>query len=192
MGVRKNKSLLDQTTESVSQYAEAVKPHLETAVTTAKEKAGPALADAKAKAAPVLADARAKAAPVVASGAAIAAEKIAAGASIAAEKAADAAQAAADKVEEVATPPKKKGSKLRKLLLLTGLAAAAAFVAKKLQGGNESQNWQSSYTPTPAPRPANEEGGASPDEAIADSAEAPHPVTTPDEPADVVDIDDEK
>ena len=32
-------------------------------------------------------------------------------------------------------------------------------------------------------------GGAGPDEAIADAAEAPHPVSTPDEPAEVVEID---
>jgi hypothetical protein len=205
MGSRKNKSLLDQATDTVSQYAEQVKPQLESAVATAKEKAGPALADAKAKAgpaladakakaAPVIADARAKAAPVVASGAAIAAEKIAAGASIAAEKAAAGAQAAAEKVDAVATTKEKKGGKLKKLLIFTGIAAAAAFLVKKLQGRGQSDNWQSSYTPTPAPRPAPEKdtGGASPDEAIADSAEAPHPVTTPDDPADVIDVDDEK
>ena len=194
MGLRKKKSLLDQATDTVSQYAEQAKPHLESAVATAKEKAGPALADAKAKAAPVIADAKAKAGPAVATGAAIAAEKIATGASIAAEKAAEAAQAAADKVEEVATPEKKRGSKLRKLLVLTGIVAAAAFIAKKLRAGGESENWQSSYTPTPAPRPVPEDdfGGASPDEAIADAAETPHPVTTPDEPADVVDVEDEK
>src|SRR4051812_43838740 len=213
---RKNKSLLDQATDTVTQYAEQVKPQLESAVATAKEKAGPALADAKAKAgpaladakakagpaladakakaAPVIADARAKAAPVVASGAAIAAEKIAAGASIAAEKAAAGAQAAAEKVDAVATTKEKKGGKLKKLLIFTGIAAAAAFLVKKLQGRGQSDNWQSSYTPTPAPRPAPEKdtGGASPDEAIADSAEAPHPVTTPDDPADVVDVDDQK
>src|SRR4051812_44338743 len=202
---RKNKSLLDQATDTVSQYAEQVKPQLESAVATAKEKAGPALADAKAKAgpaladakakaAPVIADARAKAGPVVASGAAIAAEKIAAGASIAAEKAAAGAQAAAEKVDAVATTKEKKGGKLKKLLIFTGIAAAAAFLVKKLQGRGQSDNWQSSYTPTPAPRPAPEKdtGGASPDEAIADSAEAPHPVTTPDDPADVVDVDDQK
>jgi len=72
-------------------------------------------------------------------------------------------------------------------------------VAKKLQGGGQSDNWQSSYTPTPTPAPtpapaptdtADDEGGASPDEAIADQAEAPHPVTTPDEPASVVDVED--
>ena len=209
MGLRKKKSLLDQASDYVDQAVETVRPQFESAVATAKDKAGPVIADARTKAAPVIADARAKAAPViadakakagpaVASGAAIAAEKIAAGAAIAAEKAADASQAAADKVADV-TAPKKKGSKLKKLLLITGLAAGAAFVAKKLKGGSsQSDNWQSSYTPTPAPTPAapktpaKDEGGSSPDEALADQAEAPHPVTTPDDPADVVEVDDKK
>jgi hypothetical protein len=194
MGLRKNKSLLDQATDTVSQYVDQVKPQVESAVATAKDKAGPALADAKAKAAPVIADAKAKAGPAVATGAAIAAEKIAAGATIAAEKATEVAQAAAEKVEEAAAPQKKKGSKLRKLLVLTGLAALAAIVIKRMQSSGESESWQSSYTPTPAPPPLREDdpAGASPDEAIADSAEAPHPVTTPEDPADVVDVDDTK
>ena len=38
-------------------------------------------------------------------------------------------------------------------MIITGIAAAAAFVATRLRGGKESQNWQSSYTPTPAPAP---------------------------------------
>ena len=33
--------------------------------------------------------------------------------------------------------------------------------------------------------------GATPGEAIADAAEEPHPVTTPDEPAEVVDVEDQ-
>ena len=48
--------------------------------------------------------------------------------------------------------------------------------------------------PTPAPTPAapvEDAGGAAPDEALADEAEAPQPVTTPDEPAEVVEIDPE-
>lgn len=203
MGLRKNKSILDQ---AVDQYHDQVKPHVDLAVATAKEKggpvladakakAGPALADAKAKAAPVLADAKAKAGPAIAAGAAVAAEKVASGAAVAAEKAAAGAETAADKVADVAQP-KKKGGKLKKLLLLTGLAAGAAFVAKKLQGGKQSDNWQSSYTPTPAPahaaRPTDDEAGASPSEAIADQTESAHPVTTPDDPAEVVDLDDKK
>jgi hypothetical protein len=193
MGVRKKKTLLDQATGTVSQYVDQVKPQVESAVATAKDKAGPVLADAKAKAGPVLADAKAKAGPAVATGAAVAAEKIAAGATLAAEKATEAAQAAAMKVEDVTTPEKKKGGKLRKLLVLTGIAALAALIVKRMQSsGGESENWQSSYTPTPAPRAAGEDdpAGASPDEAIADSAEAPHPVTTPEDPADIVNVDD--
>ncbi|GAA4372528.1 hypothetical protein [Nocardioides caricicola] len=188
MGLRKNKSLLDQASDTVTQYVDQVKPQLETAVASAKDKAGPALADAKAKAGPAIADARAKAAPVIATGAALAAEKVAE----AANKAAQAADDVAAKAEQAATPTKKK-HRFRKLLLVTGVAAGAAFVANKLRSGSESQNWQSSYTPTPAPpaRPVtpNDEGGATPTEAIADQAEAPHPATTPDNPADVVDLD---
>ncbi len=187
MGLRRNKSLLDQASDTIAEYVDQVKPQLETAMASAKDKAGPALADAKAKAGPALADAKAKATPVIASGVAIAAEKAAAGA----EKAAQAADAAAAKATEAAQPKKKK-HRLRKLVLITGVAAGAAFVAKKLRGGSESENWQSSYTPTPAPAPRrtpDDEGGASPTEAIADQAETAHPVTTPDDPADVVDVD---
>jgi len=191
MGLRKNKSLLDQASDTVSQYVDQVKPQLETAVASAKDKAGPALADAKAKAGPALADARAKAAPVIATGAALAAEKVATGAALAADKAQQAADTVAAKADEIAQPKKKH--RFRKLLLVTGVAALAAFVANKLRSGSESQNWQSSYSPTPAPpaRPVtpDDEGGASPTEAIADQAEAPHPATTPDNPADAVDLD---
>jgi len=213
MGLRKNKSILDHAGGTVSEYVDQVKPQLEAAVTTAREKAGPAIADARSKAAPVIADAKAKATPyisdardkagpAIAAGAAIAAEKIAEGAAYAAEKAAAGAEAAADKVSEVAEPKKKKGSKLRKLVLFTGIAAAAAFVVSRLRGGKESENWQSSYSPTPAPAPVptpapprvteDDEAGASPGEALADQAESPHPVTTPDDPADVVEVDDTK
>lgn len=189
MGMRKNKSLLDQASDTVSEYVDQVKPQLETALTSAKEKAGPALADAKAKAGPALADAKAKASPMIATGVALAAQK----AALAAEKAAEVADATATKAEAAAAPKKKH--RLRKLVLITGIAAGAAFIASKLRGGSESQNWQSSYTPTPAPpaprRPVtpDDEGGATPAEAIADQAESAHPVTTPDDPADVVDID---
>ena len=194
MGSRKNKSFLDQASDTVSQYVDQVVPQVEAAVATARDKAAPALADAKAKAAPVIADARAKAAPAVASGAQLAAEKIAAGAAIAAELAAEAAQTAAEKVEEVTTPEKKKRSKLKTLLVITGVATVAAIVLKRLRSGGESESWQSSYTPTPAPRPTavpDEAGGASPDEALADQAETPRPATTPEDPAEVVDVTDE-
>ena len=108
-------------------------------------------------------------------------------------------------------PVKRKGSK-RKFFLFAGLAGLGALAVKKLRGG-ESPNWQTSYSPspspaaTPAPRSTSapttgshtakvpvdsgagdDQGGASPGEALADSAEEPHPVTTPDSPAEDVDV----
>ena len=157
-------------------------------------------------------------APLVASGAAYAGAKATDLNERAAARAGELGGKATGKVAELkGEKPKKKGSKLKKLVLVGGLAAAVGVVAKKLQGGSESQNWQSSYVPTPpasgtgaaaattstgagaAPTPAapmagasDDTGGSSPDEALADEAETVHPVTTPDEPAEVVDIEDDK
>lgn len=230
MRLRKKKSLLDQA----SDYVDAVRPQVESAVnqaldavgdfveTTARpaladarEKAGPALADARTRAAAGIADAREKAGPVVADARAKAAPLIATGAAVASEKAAAVKEMADAKVAVLKgePPKKKKGGKLKKVALFAVVAGAAGFVAKKLQGGKQSDNWQSSYVPspppasttgtgpstdtplatTPVPPPVISEvdpGGASPDEAIADQAETPHPVTTPDEPAEVIALDD--
>jgi len=229
MGLRKKKSLIDQA----SDYVETVRPQVEAAVGTAvvaamdaakeakdraipllaeaRDKAGPALADARDKAGSEIADARDKAAPILAAGAALAAEKASAGASLAAEKAAAGREIAAARVAQLKgePPPKKKGGTLKKILLVTGLAAVAAFAAKQLMGRGKADNWQSSYVPTPAPpappaapstppSPAapmaaaevDDTGGSSPDEALADQAVESHPVTTPDEPAEVISIED--
>ena len=187
MALRKKKTLIDQAHD----YVEAVRPHVESAVVTTKEAiegfvettALPAWEDAKDKAGPAVKDARAKAAPVVADVAARAQE-----AAAQAKESAD-AKVASLRGEE----PPKKGRKLRKLALFAAIAAAAGFIAKKLQGDKQTDNWQSSYVPKPAPAPAapvEDAGGAAPDEAIADASEEPHPVSTPEEPADVVDIAD--
>ena len=209
MRLRKKKSLLDQA----NGYVEAVKPQIESAVATAKDyvenTALPMIADAREKAGTSLADAREKAAPVLAAGAALAAEKASTGANVAAEKAAQGRDLAAAKVADLQGKPqkKKKGGKLKKLVLISGLAAVLGIVARKLQsGGTSSDNWQSSYVPTPAPTPpppaspsapmagtdeaAEDTGGSSPDEALADQADSPHDVTTPDDPAEVVDLED--
>lgn len=195
MALRKNKSLLDQAHD----YVDSVRPHVESAVATtkeaiegfvettalpawedAKEKAGPAVKDAKAKAGPKIKDARAKAAPVVA--------EVAARASEAATQAREAADA------RVATlrgeEPEKKGGKLKKVALFALVAGAVGFVAKKLQGGQQTDNWQSSYIPKPAPAPVRDTGGAAPDEALSDAADEPQPVTTPDSPAEVIDLEE--
>ncbi len=157
----------------------------------AGEKAAPVVAEARSRAAEQIADARTKAAPVVAAGAAAAGEK------------AGAVRALADaRVAELkGEQPKKKG-KLKRVVLLGLVATGAAFAAKKLKGGGSSDNWQSSYVPTPAPTataastpatsvPVEDAGGASPDEALADEVETPHVVSTPDEPVQTVEIDPE-
>jgi hypothetical protein len=225
MQLGRKKTFKDQAGD----YVDSVRPQVESALATAKERAIPLLNDARDKAvplfndardkaAPILADARDRARPLIADGAAYAADKAAIAAEIAQQKAAEGAALASAKAAEgrdlasakVAElkgekPQKKRG---RKLVLFTILAAGAALVAKKLSGGSESKNWQSSYTPAPppAPRPAptpaapqsgagagavgDDEGGASPDEALADAAQGAHAATTPDDPADAVVVDD--
>jgi gas vesicle protein len=113
-------------------------------------------------------------------------------------------------------PVKKKGGK-GKFFLIAALAGVAAFVAKKLTSSNESANWQTSYAPKPAPAAppapptpaapmagshaadtavdnsataAGDPVGASPGETLADSSEEPHPVTTPDAPAESVEVNE--
>lgn len=104
------------------------------------------------------------------------------------------------------TEAKRKGSPVKKLLLLGGLIAIGSIIVKRLVGAPSRSNWQTAYTPTPAPapRPAapdsaaaaaedmpDDSGGASPDEALADNAAEPHPDTTPDEPAELVELEPE-
>ncbi len=116
-----------------------------------------------------------------------------------------------DRVSAFKEAEPKKGGKLKKLLLLGALTGLGAFVLKKLKGDSEAAHWQKSYTPTPAPSstpsstpsaatpPAGAQdeaaqddlGAASPDEAISDASDEPHPDTTPDEPLEVVEIDSE-
>jgi len=199
MGFRKKKTLRDQAADIV----DSILPTIESAVDSARERAVPLLNDARDKAGPMLNDARESARPYLAQGKAIASEKAAMGAALVAEKAATGRDLAAAKVAELTSePPKKKGGKLKKILLVTGVAGLAAFAYKKLTASDDS--WQSAYTPAPPPpRPtaapaapaaapvtADDQAAASPDEALADAVDEPHDVSTPDDPAEVVDIDE--
>ena len=208
MPLRKKKTLLDQAQE----YVEAVRPHVESAVATtrdaveefventarpafedAKDKAGPAAKDARAKAAAAAVDARAKAAPKIKEARKKAAPVVADVAARAQEAAAQAKESADARVATLrGEEPKKKGGKLKRFALFAAVAGAVGFVAKKLQGGQQADNWQSSYVPKPAPAPApvKDTGGSAPDEAISDNADEPHAVTTPDSPAEVVDLEE--
>ena len=210
---KQKQSLLEQA----SDYIEQVRPQVESAVATAldvaedfyentarpalvdaKDKAGPALADARVKAAPYVAEARDRATTALAEAREQAAPLVAAGAVKAGEVATQAKEAADARVAQLRgeeETKKKKGGKLRKVAIFVALAGAAGFIAKKLQGGGQSANWQSSYVPTPAPAAGgspsapDDAGAAAPDEAISDAADEPRPVTTPDEPAEVVDLE---
>ncbi len=210
MALRKKKSLLDQA----SDYIDQVRPQVESAVATAivaaedfyentarpalvdaKDKAGPALSDAREKAAPYVAEARDKASAALSDARDQAAPLVAQAAAQASELAGQAKQAADTKVAELRGEEKKKGSKLKKLAIFVAIAGAVGFVARKIQSSGQRDNWQSSYVPTPAPTPApaptiaDDAGAAAPDEALSDAAEEPHPVTTPDNPAEVVDLE---
>lgn len=211
MGLRKKKSLVDQASDLAGGYVDTVRPHVEAALESARdfvqETALPALSDARDKSAPVLAGARDKAAPVFVSARDKAVSGIldakdaakpyvATGAGLAVEKATQARELADAKVSQLKGEKPKK-SKLKRFVLIAGVAGGVAFLAKKLQGGGSTaDNWQSSYTPSPAPTaaptpaaPVEDSAGSSPDEALADAAESAHPVTTPDEPAEVVDVE---
>ena len=204
MGIRRNKTMIEQAAD-----------YVEAAVETAREKAGPAIADAIDKAGPVLADAKDKAGPALADARDKAAPLLAAGVAAASAQASNVAELASEKASElqgrITGEPKKKHT-FRKILVITGVAALLGFVAKRFASRGQQDNWQSSYTPPspPGTKPSDtpifdaaaaasddeatpdDEGGAGPDEALADAAEAPHPVTTPDEPADVVEVESEK
>jgi F0F1-type ATP synthase membrane subunit b/b' len=169
------------------------------------------LADARDQAAPLLADARDQAAPYVEdardrlSKGAAAAVAAATPVVVEAQRRGDLA-AAALKGE----PVKRKGSK-KKYFVFAGLLGLGAIVVQKLRSGGESANWQTSYSPSTAPAappappspstpaagthladvatdsPASGDPvGATPGEALSDAVEEPHPVTTPDAPAEDV------
>ncbi len=215
MRIRRKKSLIEQAADYVEAAVDRAGPILAdakdkagAAFADAREQAGPVLADARdkavAKAGPTLVDARDKATPLIAQSAALAAEKASQAADLASAKAAEGKELASAKAAELTGKPKKK-HRLRKLVIFGGLAALLGVAVRKLRASADEENWQSSYTPTPAPRDADrtdtpiadaaaastegaDEGGAGPDEALADAVDESHDVTTPDEPADVVDV----
>ncbi|MFN8192217.1 MAG: hypothetical protein U0R78_17690 [Nocardioidaceae bacterium] len=97
-----------------------------------------------------------------------------------------------DRLPVLEKPAHKGRGRLTKLLFLGALAAVGAAVFKKLRSGSSSDNWQSSYVPAPAPTPApaTDDAGSGPDEAVSDATAEPHEPTTPDSPAEVVDVED--
>jgi hypothetical protein len=213
----KKKTFIDQAAD----FAETALEAVESAIEQARETAAPKIAEAREKAAPIIADAKAQAAEKAAVGAALAREKAAAGASLAAEQAAAGREIASAKIAQLkAEPePEPRGGRFKRFLLFSGLLALGGLVFKTVRDRQATDNWQSSYVPPkpsgaptgtttastpsptdtmvdpltdPMPRQSDDPGGAGPDEALADAVESPHPVTTPDEPAEEVDVAEEQ
>ena len=228
----KKKTLRDHA----SDLADTLAPHVENArdkaapvLADARDKAGPLLSDARDKAGAGLSDARDKAAPYLSD----ARDKAAPYVSDARDKftsdvlpAMTAALAAVDEATEDARSETKKRGKAvaaalrgevaapeekhrgRTLLILLGLGGIAFAVAKRLGARQPTTNWQSSYTPPPAPVPPPAGGpvagadigahradepddiaASDPGEAVSDAADAPHDASTPDTPVTEVDVD---
>lgn len=197
---KKSKNFLDHANDKASVLADKIAPQVESAVGTAREKAGPLLTEAREKAAPAVHDAREKftsdVLPVITAAIAAAGE---ATEDVRGESKKRGKAAVAALKGEVEAPKKKKKHRFRKFLLVLGLGGVVAFVAKKLSDRPSTTTWES--TPTPAPAPAapagahkaettegNDQGGASPDVAAADAAAEPHAATTPDNPAETIDV----
>jgi hypothetical protein len=214
----KTKKIRDHATDLGSRIGPTVESARDKAapiLAEAKGKAAPVLADARDKAAPLLADARDRTAPALAEAKerlthdvlpVITAAIAAAGEAtedVREETSKRGRAAVAALKGEVEAP--KKTHRLRNLLLVLGLGGIVAAVVKKLSDREPTTAWQSSYTPTPAATgatgatggadnggahraDADDQGGASPDVAAADAAAAPHPATTPDNPAETIDV----
>ena len=240
---RKEK-FVDQAQDLAHDLTEAIAPHVERArdelaphVERARDELGPRLASARDQVAPKLAEARDQVAPKLAE----ARDEIAPRLAEARDNLAPHVEDAKDRLTKgaaaataAATPvvvearrrgvnaaaalkgeePVKRTGRKRKLLLFATLLGLGAYAVQKLRGG-ESANWQTSYSPSPAPAappaPASpsapqagshaadvpvdssaeedaETVGATPGESLSDATEEPHPVTTPDSPAEDVEV----
>lgn len=123
-----------------------------------------------------------------------------------AQKVAKAESRAAAKTVARTVTPEDKGNKVKKLLLLGGLVAIVSVIARRFMGDSSKGSWQPAYTPAPAPSPRptppptaevevepepDDAGGGDPLEAIADEAAEPHADSTPDDPIEVVEIEEQ-
>ena len=163
MRLRKKKSLIDQAIDQASDVVDAALPVIESAMTTMRDQVREISKDAAEGARELAKDTKVKAAPLIAEGKILAHEIAEATREVAIPKAKASALAGADKAVELAAsgrdlaaakmgevtaePPKRKGSKLRKLLVFGSLAAAAGFAYNKMRPKPQTDNWQSAYTP---------------------------------------------
>ncbi len=203
---------IERARDEIAPHLEKAREELAPRIENVRDQVAPKLAEARDEIAPRLAEARDNLAPHVED----ARDRLAKGAAAATAAATPVVvearrrgvnASAALKGEE---PVKRKGRK-RKLFVFATLAGLGAYAVQKLRGG-ESANWQTSYSPSTAPAappaPASpsapqagshaadvpvdaaeaEPVGATPGESLSDATEEPHPVTTPDSPAEDVEV----
>ncbi len=206
---------VERARDEIAPHVERAREELGPRIAGARDPVAPKLAEARDEIAPRLAEARDNLAPHVedardriTKGAAAA---TAAATPVVVEARRRGMNAAAALQGE---PPVKRKGRKRKLFVFATLAGLGAYAVQKLRGG-ESANWQTSYSPSTAPAAppappspsapqagshaadvpvdAEAEGdgepvGATPGESLSDAAEEPHPVTTPDSPAEDVEV----
>lgn len=212
--VEQAQDLVNDISEAIAPHVERAKDELAPRFADAKDNLAPKIADARDQAAPYVESARDKFVNEVVPAVQQAVNDAKDQAVPVVEEARRRGSLAADALK--GEPVKKKGGK-KKFFLFAALAGVGAFVFKKLRDGNESTNWQTSYAPKPAPAAppappspaapmagshaadtavdnaatsAGDPTGANPGETLSDAAEEPHPVTTPDAPAEDVDVTD--
>lgn len=235
--VEQAQGLAHDLSEAITPHVEKARDELAPRIADAKDQLAPRIADAKDQIAPRLAEARDQIAPRLAEARDQAAPYVESARDKLVKDVVPAVQQAVSDARDQAGPvaeeakrrgalaaaalkgePVKKKSGKKKFFVIAALAGLGAFVAKKLTGGNEAANWQTSYAPQPAPAAppapptpsapmagshaadtavdgdteAGDATGANPGEALADAGEEPHPVTTPDAPAEDIDVSEVK
>jgi hypothetical protein len=180
----------------------------------ARDQVAPKLAEARDEIAPRLAEARDQIAPHVEDARGRIVKGVASATAAATPVVAEARRRGVNASAALqGEPPVKRKGRKRKLFVFATLAGLGAYAFQKLRGG-ESSNWQTSYSPSTAPAapPAPpspsapqagshaadvpvdaaeadaEPVGATPGESLSDATEEPHPVTTPDSPAEDVEV----
>jgi hypothetical protein len=225
--VEQAQDLAHDLTEAIAPHVEKARDELAPRLADARDQIAPKIADARDQIVPRINEARDQAAPYVESARERFVNEVVPAVQAAVNDARDQAGPVAEEARRRGSlaaaalkgePVKKKSGK-KKFFVLAALAGVGAFVAQKMRGGNESANWQTSYTPKPAPAappappsPAapmagshaadtavdgsttspGDPTGANPGETLSDATEEPHPVTTPDAPAEDVDVSDVK
>ena len=215
--IGKKKTLREQLLDQASELAGTAREKAAPVLADARDRAVPALVDARDKAAPYVADARDKAAPYVSDARDRLTETVLPVLTAALTSVDEATEemrgetrkrgkavAAALKGEIEVDVPEKK-SRGGTLLILLGLGGLGYAAFKKLGARQPTTNWQSSYTPPPAPAPppaggpvggagahraeeADDIAAADPGEAASDAADVPHDASTPDSPVEEVDV----